>query len=154
MKPFKLPMDEFLATFKNVPRIAIDLIVTNSIGQILLTRRNIPPFPGTWHFPGSFLLKDEPILAAQQRIAQDELGLKLDTNSTPSLLGVFEDLDSDPRGHVVDVVYGIKINDPSLIKPTKETKEIKFFDKNQLPSDIGFNHRDTLSKLGYTCEEF
>ena len=148
-KPQRLPEQEFLETFRNVPRLAVNLIVTDSQDRILLTRRNIPPYQGSWHIPGSFLLKGEPIADAQRRIAKDELGLELDEQTNISLLGAFDDLDGDPRGHVVDLAYGLKMDDTSGIKPTKETLEVKFFDKDKLPSEIGFNHRDTLHKLGY-----
>ena len=56
-KPERLPEKEFLETFKNVPRLAVNLLITDQNGRVLLTRRNIPPFLGSWHFPGSFLLK-------------------------------------------------------------------------------------------------
>lgn len=152
-KPERLPEQEFLETFKNVPRVAVNLLITDRDGKVLLTRRNIPPFLGSWHFPGSFLLKNEPIIDAQRRVARDEFGLELDERADLSLLGAFDDLDSDPRGHVVDLAYGLTIEDPSQIKPTKETSEVKFFDRDKLPKDIGFNHRDTLRRLGYKDEQ-
>lgn len=77
----------------------------------------------------------------------------MDDQSKMSLLGAFDDLEGDPRGHVVDLAYGLIIKDPSQIKPTKETSEVMFFDRDKLPKDIGFNHRDTLHKLGYTDEQ-
>ncbi|GDX62274.1 DNA mismatch repair protein MutT [Candidatus Levyibacteriota bacterium] len=152
-KPERLPEREFLETFKKVPRLAVNLLITDSDGRILLARRNIPPFSGSWHFPGSFLLKDEPIVDAQRRVARDEFSLELDEGIYLSLLGTFDDLDGDPRGHVVDLAYGLVIEDPSQIKTTRETSEVKFFDKDKLPKDIGFNHRNTLHKLGYKDEE-
>jgi len=150
--PVRLSEAEFLETFRNVPRLAVNLIVTDNQGRILLTRRNIPPFSGSWHYPGSFILKNEPIADAQRRVARDELGLEMDDQTELPLLGAFDDLDGDPRGHVVDLAYGLTIEDPSQVKPTRETAEIRFFDRDKLPEDMGFNHRDTLHKLGYTDE--
>ncbi len=66
------------------------------------------------------------------------------------LIGAFDDIIGDPRGHVVDLIYQIR---PGLFKkagPLKaigDTAEVKFFKK--LPDNIGFNHKDTLKKLGY-----
>lgn len=151
-KPLRLSEQEFLESFKNVPRLAINLIITDSQNRVLLTRRNIPPAQGLWHFPGSFQLKNEPITDVQKRVAKNELGLELDKNTNLSLLGAFDDLEGDPRGHVIDLVYGLELDNTSAVKPTKETSEIKFFDKDKLPSDIGFNHRETLHKLGYSDE--
>jgi len=152
-EPERLSEQEFLETFKKIPRLAVNLLITDHDGRVLLTKRNIPPFSGSWHFPGSFLLKNEPIADAQRRVARDEFGLELDEKADLSLLGVFDDLDGDPRGHVVDLAYGLTIEDSSQIKPTRETSEVKFFDKNKLPKNIGFNHRDTLHRLGYKDEQ-
>jgi ADP-ribose pyrophosphatase YjhB (NUDIX family) len=148
-KPKKLPEKEFLKTFKNVPRVAVNLVITDSDGKVLLTRRNITPCLGSWHFPGSFLLKNETIFEAQKRIAKNEFGLNISNTDILSILGVFEDIEGDPRGHVVDIMYGLSIKSTAEIKTTKETLEVKFFSKNNLPADIGFNHRDTLNQLGY-----
>lgn len=144
--PKRLPLDIFLKSFENVPRVAINLIITDKENRVLLTRRNIEPSKGSWHFPGSFLLKNELIVEAQKRLAEDELGIKIENNKI-NLLGVFEDMDGDPRGHVIDVMYGLKVEDVAEVKVTKETLEVKFFDK--LPEDMGFNHKETLEKLGF-----
>jgi ADP-ribose pyrophosphatase YjhB (NUDIX family) len=144
--PKRLSQEEFLESFKNVPRIALNLIVTDSGNRVLLTRRNIPPCEGDWHFPGSFLLKDETMDDAKKRIAKDEFNLDINDKDL-FLLGVFEDLEGDPRGHVIDIAYGMKIDDVNKIGTTKETMEVRFFDK--LPEEIGFNHRETLNKLGW-----
>ncbi len=148
-QPKRLPEKEFLETFRNAPRVAINLIITDSDEKVLLTKRNIPPFSDYWHFPGSFLLKNETIFEAQKRIAKDEFGLEIKDTDKLFILGAFDDLNGDPRGHVVDIMYGLLIEDTSAIKATKETSEIKFFNKDNLPIYIGFNHRDTLNKLGY-----
>lgn len=147
-KPRKLPFKEFLQTFKKAPRVAINLFVTDSHDRVLLTKRNIQPCIGVWHLPGGFLLKNETISAAQKRIAQAEFGIQLNPKTSFSLLGVFEDLKGDPRGHVVDIIYSLSINDSSLVKTTRENKAVEFFEKNKLPDNIGFNHKDTLRQLG------
>ncbi|MBI2326687.1 NUDIX domain-containing protein [Candidatus Curtissbacteria bacterium] len=143
----RLSEKEFLKTFKKVPRVSINLLIIDDKRQVLLTKRNIPPFKGFWHFPGSFIQKNERITDCQKRVARDELGLELDKKPELSLLGAFDDLDGDPRGHTVDLLYAVKINDSSRIKTTKQTSEVKFFKK--LPKKIGFNHRITLEKLGF-----
>lgn len=148
----RLSENEFKESFRLVPRIAVNLLITDSGGRILLTKRNIPPFLGFWHFPGSYLLKNEQLIDVQKRVAKKEFGLFLDSAIDLTLLGVFEDLEGDPRGHVIDLMYGLQINDTSQIKPTIETSEVRFFNRDKLPKDIGFNHRDTLHKLGYTDE--
>jgi len=143
--PKKLPYDIFLKTFDLVPRVALSLIISDSQNKVLLTKRDIPPFPGSWHIPGSFLLKNESINDCLMRVAKKELGFVLDVKKT-KLLGVFEDLNKDPRGHVIDIMYGYKM-EYIHIKSVGDSEEIRFFAK--LPPNISFNHRETLIELGF-----
>jgi len=142
----KLSHHKFLRTFGLVPRLAVNILVTNRKNEFLLTQRAIPPRVGVWHYPGSFLLKGEGLLVCLKRVAKNELGLDI-TPSKCRLLGVFEDIDEDPRGHVVDIIYGYKVGSGTKFKPGKDTKEIRFFKK--IPAKTGFNHSDVLSHLGY-----
>lgn len=156
MKPRKLPYKKFLESFRYAPRPAVNLLVVREDDAILLTKRKKPPFAGYWHLPGSFILKGESLMDCVNRVAKEELGVKVE-NIT--LAGAFDDLAGDPRGHAVDLVYRchIKIEQnlqkrPGLLekgrafpKPIGDSAEIRFFQK--LPTKIGFNHRDTLVKL-------
>lgn len=146
--PIKLPPAEFLDSFKNVPRLAVNLLVVNHQGQFLLTKRIQPPFIGTWHLPGGYLLKNETLHECQKRIALEELNRKLADSVTPPLLGAIENITGDPRGHVVDLVYKILEGETAPIKSTIKIDESKFF--STIPENIGFNHQATLRALGYT----
>ena len=144
--PRKLSEDEFLKTFEKAPRIAFSLLIENQNKEILLTKRLISPEKNMWHYPGSFLLKDETIEGCLKRVAKNELGYNLKEKTY--LIGVFENLNKDPRGHVIDVIYKLKTtNKKQLFLPTEETKEIRFF--KILPKQMGFNHRNSLKYLGY-----
>jgi ADP-ribose pyrophosphatase YjhB (NUDIX family) len=143
-KPKLLPFDVFLQSFKYVPRLAVGLLVVNNKREVLLARRAIPPGKGAWHMPGGFVLKGETLQNCIRRVAKKELGLVVKGGSV-KLLGLFDDIDKDPRGHAIDAVYEIKSK--TIPNTTEETWELKFFKK--LPAHIGFNHRDTLRKLGY-----
>ena len=142
--PKLLPLKTFLKTFEHAPRLAISLIVKNKKHEVLLARRAIPPKKGSWHMPGGFVLKGEALAQCMARIGKKELGLKIDSRAA-KLLGAFDDLHKDPRGHVVDLIYEITVN--TLPVTTEETQEIRFFKK--LPAPIGFNHGETLRSLGY-----
>src|SRR3989338_3635663 len=98
MKPQKLPYDKFLESFKLAPRIAVDLWIKNEDGGVLYTKRDVEPFKGLWHLPGSFLLLGETIDGCVKRLADEELGLKVRGNVF-KLLYLDEDL-REPRGHV------------------------------------------------------
>lgn len=178
VKPKKLPYELFLKSFAYAPRPAVNLLVTREDGAILLTKRKKPPFAGSWHLPGSFIMKGEALLDCAQRVAEEELGIeiekkakKIERSSTPrgsdpngltglkseqntcAFIGAFDDIDGDPRGHVVDLVYKCEVEKGQTLQgltlqEVGDTVEIKFFKK--LPQNIGFNHRDTLKALGYS----
>ena len=145
-KPLRLPQADFEKSFELVPRIALNLLIKNQAGEILLTKRNIKPFRNHWHFPGTFLLKNETISGCLKRLAKQEVGFEL-KQSTVKFLGVFEDIEGDPRGHVIDVMYEYHLDHLGDKEFTQETKELRFFKK--LPQQVGFNHRDTLKQLGF-----
>ncbi len=155
MTPKKLSYKLFLKSFQFAPRPAVNLLVTRSDAAILLTKRQKPPFAGSWHLPGSFVLKGETLLDCVNRVAKEELGVKVENIE---LAGTFDDIAGDPRGHVVDLVYRCQIKPdqkrpglfgkgPAFPESVGDTAEVRFFKK--LPAKIGFNHRETLIKLGY-----
>jgi len=150
-KPKWLTNEAFLKSFEDVPRFAVNLVITNRMGDVLLTKRNIPPGEGMWHIPGGFLLKNESLTEAKKRIAKKEFNLDLEGRD-PYLKGVFEDLEGDERGHIIDSVFGLRVEDDEIdkIEVTEENGEVRFFSK--LPKNVGFNHRDTLHRLGYEDE--
>ena len=112
----------------------------------MLTKRGIPPYQESWHYPGSFLLKGEKIKDCLKRVAKKELGLNLDTNKM-KFLGIYEDLIGDFRGHVVDAMYEYQGPENIILTQNQETEEFRFFRK--LPPKMAFNHQATLRKLGY-----
>ena len=124
--------------------MSVSIVIENAKGEVLLARRAISPDIGSWHLVGSFILKEETIEQCIKRVMEKELGLK-SKRWRAALMGVFDNLKKDPRGHVVDIIYRIRTN--TVPRPTKETREVKFF--KTLPPKIGFDHRATLRALGY-----
>jgi len=88
-------LEEFTTIYHKVPRVAVDIVIKTKQGA-LLTKRVIPSFKGMWHIPGGTILFKEPILHAINRIAKDELGIKV---KVIKHLGVIEYLkEGTPRG--------------------------------------------------------
>jgi 8-oxo-dGTP diphosphatase len=143
MEPKLLPPDVFLETFKLVPRVAVCLQVRGSRGEVLLSRRSetMETMPGAWHYPGGFLLVGETLEACAERVARKELGASVRT-LRPA--GFFEDLDGDPRGHVIDLVMEVELNsDPCA---TEETGALEFF--ASVPSEVAFRHDRIMRAAG------
>jgi colanic acid biosynthesis protein WcaH len=62
---------------KNMPLIAIDLLVENEKGEYLLGWRSNPPAQSCWFVPGGRIRKNESLASAFIRITQTELGSAL-----------------------------------------------------------------------------
>lgn len=142
--PGLLPYKIFLNSFKLVPRVSVSLVIENKKGEVLLAQRRILPGIGSWHLVGSFILKGETIQECITRVMKKELSLE-SKKWNATLMGVFDVLKKDPRGHVIELIYKIKTD--KAPRPTKETKEVRFF--RTLPRRIGFNHHATLKALHY-----
>jgi colanic acid biosynthesis protein WcaH len=90
----KLDKQDFLIVVRNSPLVAIDLIVKDERGRVLLGLRKNKPAQGYWFVPGGRIYKDERIAQALTRIGQEELGAALDIQSV-AFLGVYEHLYED-----------------------------------------------------------
>jgi len=135
VKPKKIPYKEFKKIYSIVPRFCVDLLIKNSKDEILLTKRDIPPDKGWWHFPGGTVLWGESMTGAIQRVAQEELGTKVDVKR---LLGINEYTKSG---------YGYPLAATYLVEPLgkmeggEQAREIKFYKnmpKKTLPEVVSF----------------
>ncbi|WGS50562.1 GDP-mannose mannosyl hydrolase [Paraburkholderia sp. D15] len=81
---------DFLDIVRLTPLIAIDLIVRDDEGRVLLGHRRNRPARGTWFVPGGRIHKDETLDSAFARIADAELGIAGLQRSTARFEGVFE----------------------------------------------------------------
>jgi colanic acid biosynthesis protein WcaH len=90
-QPAVLSADAFLAVVSAAPLVAVDLVVVRDGQEVLLGLRNNRPAQGFWFVPGGRIRKNEPMQAALQRVASDELGLQLGAlPHAPRLMGAFE----------------------------------------------------------------
>ena len=84
-----LTTELFASVVAHAPLVAIDLIVTDSQGAVLLGFRNNAPAQGFWFVPGGRIRKNEAISTAFMRIAENELGCAMQIAQS-RLIGVFE----------------------------------------------------------------
>ncbi len=137
-----LPLDVFLHTFTLVPRAAVCLLVRDDAGGVLLAQRAAGmSMAGAWHLPGAFVLRGEALAECAERVARKELGRSIVASR---VFGFFEDLDGDPRGHVIDLVFEVDLDGPPVA--TEETGEVRFF--SAVPEGLGFHHDRVLRAAG------
>jgi 8-oxo-dGTP diphosphatase len=84
------------------PAIAVDFVVFNSEGHLLLIQRKNQPFQGKYALPGGFVEYGETTEAAARRELHEETGLKV---GQLHLVGVYSSPKRDPRGHTISIAY-------------------------------------------------
>ena len=88
------------------PLLAVDCVVFDDNGWVLLIKRGRPPFAGQYALPGGFVEVGETVEAACRRELEEETGV---TAGPLRLVGVYSDPKRDPRGHTCAVVYATRI---------------------------------------------
>ena len=78
--------------------------------KVLLVRRGAEPYKGSWAFPGGFLQMKETAREGALRELREETGLE---PAAIGELGVFSDVDRDPRERVITIAYY------ALVKPSE-----------------------------------
>jgi len=105
--------------------------------KVLLVRRGGEPCKGMWAFPGGFLRTNETAEQGALRELSEETSL---TPSTPVVqLGVFSDVDRDPRERVLTIAFYALVK-PSEVRGGDDADEAAWFPTGSLPP-LAFDHR-------------
>lgn len=94
------------------PWFAVDCVVFDPSGKLLLIRRKNPPFEGEYALPGGFINYGETTEQAAARELFEETGLRA---VSLSLIGVYSEPTRDPRRHVISIAYLATVHE---YKPT------------------------------------
>jgi 8-oxo-dGTP diphosphatase len=84
------------------PLLAVDIVVLDAAGRLLMIRRLCEPFKGQFALPGGFVEVGETAEQAASRELTEETYLKA---RTLRLVGVYSDPSRDPRGHTCSVAF-------------------------------------------------
>ena len=104
--------------------------------KVLLIRRGAEPFKGSWAFPGGFLQMNETARDGALRELHEETGLE---PAAIGELGVFSDVDRDPRERVVTIAYYALVK-PSEVVGGDDADEAAWFPVDDLPP-LAFDHK-------------
>jgi ADP-ribose pyrophosphatase YjhB (NUDIX family) len=145
-----LSKQEFKAIYSKVPRLTVEIVVRNAIGEIYTTRRSIEPCRGQWHLPGGTVQFGESLLDAVSRVADRELSIKVKNAVN---CGYIEypshykrDQDDPDRDHPVGLVFEVRDYSGSPVANT-EASDSGWF--SELPAKMHADQGVFLGDHGY-----
>jgi 8-oxo-dGTP diphosphatase len=127
------------------PLLTVDAVVFKKNRQhyeVLLIERKFPPYKGKWALPGGFVDMDENLDNAIKRELEEETNIK---NINLKQLYTFGDLNRDPRGRTVSVVYWGVAEKNIITLAGDDAAKTKWFHLNSLP-DLAFDHNKIIEK--------
>ena len=105
-------------------------VIINDDREVLLTKRNIPPFQGEWVMPGGKIDLGEPIIKAIQREVMEEVGLQVEVEV---LLDVFEHVTpGEDNYHFVILYYRCRPVTHDLAPNPAEVAEARWVPRGEL----------------------
>ncbi len=136
-----LPAADFANMVKNMPLIAIDLLVEDQNGQYLLGWRSNPPALSSWFVPGGRIRKNETMEAAFQRITLTELGtaFKIELSKfkgiyqhfyTENFLG-----EQGQSTHYITLAYHLQVHAEQLNLPTDQHAHYRWTNQEIMQRD-------------------
>lgn len=110
--------------------------------KILLIRRGIEPFKGSWALPGGFVRTDETLDEAARRELREEAGLE---KIYLEQLYTFGGIGRDPRERVVSVAWFALVRRADhLPAAATDAAEAAWFEADKVPS-LAFDHAEILA---------
>ena len=141
-------MRKFYA-YKMIPKqnikIAVDAIVfgyANNELNVLLIKQKFGVLKNQWALVGGFVNDNETLNDAVNRELLEETGIKV--NFLEQLFTFGDNVERDPRFHVVSVAYFALVNSTKLnLKADSDAEDAKWFSISKLPA-LAFDHKDIL----------
>lgn len=124
-----IPADIWRSIVRNVPIVAVDLVVRHE-GGVVLGRRENPPARGEWFVPGGRVQKGESIDDAVARVAREELGVAV---AIDRRLGAYDhrwdesEFDDVAAKHYVAIGVVVRPQDGPIV-PDDQHAELRTFE--------------------------
>lgn len=139
LREMKHPLspEEFREIYSRVTRLCVDLVIRAPEG-LVLAERSLPTWSGQWHFPGGTVLYRESIADAATRVAREEAGIDVRTNS---LLGYIEyPSEEKERGFGWTITLTLLCDtDATTFTPNDEARAVSAF--RELPEKMVMEQR-------------
>lgn len=127
------------------PALTVDCVVFGykaaTALKVLLIKRKLAPYKGTWALPGGFVQVSESVDNAAKRELREETGVE---SIFLEQLYTFGAPDRDPREHVVSVAYYALINlQEHPLQADTDASDAQWFELSEVPP-LEFDHREIL----------
>lgn len=111
-------------------------------GKVLMLKRSISPYESYWVLPGGHVESNEKVEDALKREVMEETNIRISDDF--KIINVYSDPERDPRGRTISCAYFFKIFDIDSIELNNESDKFKFYDFNNLPEKVGFDHKKII----------
>ncbi len=120
-------------------------VIHNEKGEILLTKRAIPPYIGKWVMPGGKIEPGEPITAALKREVLEEVGLDVHVEG---LVDIYEVTPSSEHSTHFVILYYLASPKSEELAFNEEISEVVWADQKRLSTlEVTKGTQYILSKL-------
>ncbi|MFX1316685.1 MAG: NUDIX domain-containing protein [Promethearchaeota archaeon] len=122
---------------------AVDAIIEDGKGNIVLIKRKYPPFKDYYALPGGAIEKGEKARDALIREIKEETNLNI---RIIKKIGVYDEPGRDPRGKIQSTAFKCSIvGHISDMKSGDDAKEVEFVNKERLKDiELAFDHRKMI----------
>ena len=100
-----LPDEIFYYISRTTPLVNVDLLVTDENGRTLLAWRDDAYSGKGWHVPGGIVRWRETLETRLQKVAESEIGTKVNFEATPIAVHQFIHPERENRSHFVTLLY-------------------------------------------------
>jgi len=133
-----LSLADLSTVVRLAPLVAIDLIIRNRDGEVLLGLRNNEPAKGFYFVPGGMILKNERLGEAFARLVKNETNLSAALEDA-RLLGAYQHFYANNRfgeagygTHYVVLGYELKLADTAGLKSDAQHSELRWWSESEL----------------------
>lgn len=117
-----------------VPSVAV--VAQDEQGRLLLVKRKVEPQKGYWALPGGFMDDGESAIQAALRELEEETGLQ---GIVKRFVKIYNH-ESDMYGHVIIIVYEVKIEGGNLCAGD-DAEQVAYFPLAELP-ELAFHFQN------------
>jgi len=126
-------------------KTAVDIVVFNNKGQVLLGERLALAGKNCWGFPGGHQKTGEQIRETAKREIREELGDKVKIEITDEIIAIRENnIPPDFIPHITIIVKGIYKGGKIQLNEPKRCLSWRWFDLNKLPSPMFSGEEEVL----------